>query len=371
MGWIRQQHHIEMRSMKDEFLTVRKGITIINYNSSDEQMITWEGIIMQYRMLGKTGIRISEIGFGAWGIGGGWGNRDDDSAERALRAAFERGVNFFDTALGYGNGLSEQIIGRVFSHQRDQVVIASKIPPKSFRWPVLPREPLSETFPKAWIIQCTEKSLKNLGTDYLDLQQLHAWTDAYTHLDEWRGTFEELKKAGKIRAYGVSANDWDPYGAVNLAKLGLVDSIQVIYNLFEQRPAEALLPVALEQQVGILARVPFEEGLLTGAFKPGHHFEANDWRAEWLTEDRLQEAARRVDALQVFLAPDRPSLALLALKFILSHPAVSSTIPGMRKIDHVETNTAASDGQLLDAATLEALKSHAFTHGWSYPWSQS
>jgi aryl-alcohol dehydrogenase-like predicted oxidoreductase len=288
-----------------------------------------------------------------------------------LRRAFECGVNFFDTALGYGNGLSENILGRVFQHERDRVVIASKIPPKTFRWPVLPREPLSETFPKTWIIQCTEKSLKNLGTDYIDLQQLHAWTDAYTLLDEWREAFEELKKAGKIRAYGVSTNDWDPYGAVNLAKLGLVDSIQVIYNLFEQRPAEALLPSALEQQVGILARVPFEEGLLTGGLKPGHHFEANDWRAEWLNEERLQEAARRIEALQAYLVFDRPTLASLALKFILSHPAVTATIPGMRKIEHVETNTAASDGQLLDAATLETLKSHAFIHGWSYPWSQS
>jgi aryl-alcohol dehydrogenase-like predicted oxidoreductase len=323
---------------------------------------------MQYRQLGRTDILISEIGFGAWGIGGGWGNRNDAEARSALRRAFDLGVNFYDSAMGYGD--SEKLIGDVFKHDRHKVVITSKIPPKTERWPVLAHEPLHETFPKDWIIQCTDQSLKALGSDYIDIQQLHAWTDAYTHMDEWRDAFESLKQAGKIRAYGVSVNDWDPYGAVNLAKSGLVDSIQVIYNIFEQRPAEALLPAALASKTGILVRVPFEEGLLTGKLKPGHQFEADDWRAEWLTGERLKEAGRRVEALKPFLAPDRPTLSALALKFILSHPAVTTTIPGMRKIAHVEANVATSDGLLLEDKTLQALKTHAFAHGWSYPWAQ-
>lgn len=326
---------------------------------------------MQYRELGKTGIRISEIGFGAWGIGGGWGNQDDAAAKLALRRAFELGVNFYDTALGYGDGHSEALIGEVFRNEREKIVIASKIPPKTFKWPVLPHEPVSKTFPKQWIIRCTEKTLRNLGTDYLDVQQLHAWTDSYCQQLEWREALEELKQQGKIRAYGVSVNDWDAYGGVNLVKQGLVDSVQVIYNIFEQRPAEQLLPAALESRVGILARVPFEEGLLTGKYRPGHRFDPDDWRAEWMTEPRLQEAARRVDALEAFLAPDRPTLALLALKFILSHPAVTTTIPGMRSVRHVEENLKASDGKLLDTPTLQALYQHAFAHGWAYPWSQA
>ena len=200
---------------------------------------------MQTRALGRSGIQVSEIGFGAWGIGG-WGERDDEEARRALRRAFDLGVTFYDTALGYGNGHSENLIGEVFKNRRHEVVIASKIPPKTLRWPVKPGEPLSSTFPAGWIITNTEKSLQNLGSDYLDVMQLHAWTDEYTYQDEWLEAFRKLKDAGKVRAFGVSVNDWDPYGGTNLARSGLVDSIQVIYNIFEQRPAEALLPAALE-----------------------------------------------------------------------------------------------------------------------------
>jgi len=324
---------------------------------------------MEYRTLGRSGIRISEIGYGTWGIGGGWGIQDDREALNSLAHAHDLGVIFFDTALGYGGGHSEGMIGQAFQHCREQVVIASKIPPKTYRWPVTGNDPLKDTFPKEWIIECTEKSLANLGSDYLDLQQLHAWTDAYSDQEEWREAFEQLKQQGKIRAYGVSVNDWDPFGGVNLARSGLVDSIQVVFNIFEQRPVEQLFGAAQPSGTGILARVPFEEGLLTGNFTPGHIFEAGDWRAEWLTPDRLAEAARRVDALQPFLAPECPTLAALGLKFCLSFPAVSSVMPGMRHARHVEPNVAVSDGRLLDSETLEKLKAHAFPHGWSYPWS--
>ncbi len=218
---------------------------------------------MQYRELGNSGIRVSEIGFGGWGIGG-WGEIDDSEARRALDRAFDLGVTFYDTALGYGDGHSEELIGAAFKKRRDRVVIASKLPPKTEIWPVKPHEPLETTFPADWIVACTEKSLRQLGTDYLDVQQFHAWTDSYTYLDEWREAFLRLKEQGKIRAFGVSVNDWDAYGGANLASTGRVDSIQVIYNIFEQRPAEQLLPAALTGHTGIIVRVPFEEGLLTG-----------------------------------------------------------------------------------------------------------
>ncbi len=325
---------------------------------------------MHYRTLGRTGIRVSEIGFGAWGIGGGWGAQDDTEALRALRRAYELGVTFFDTALGYGDGHSEQLIARALGDVRDKIVIATKIPPKTYRWPVLPHEPASETFPADWIVTCTEESLRNLNTDYIDVQQLHAWTPPYVDQLEWYDALSRLKDAGKVRAFGVSANDWDPYGPVGAVEAGLLDSVQVIYNIFEQRPAEALLPAALAHNVGIIVRVPFEEGLLTGQFGPGHRFEADDWRADWLTPARLAEAAPRVAALKRFLGPDRPTLAALALKFCLSHPAVSTVIPGMRSAMRVEANCAVSDDLLLTETELTALKEHAFVHGWAYPWAQ-
>lgn len=323
---------------------------------------------MEYRELGRTGLLISEVGYGGWGIGG-WGPRDDQEALTALRRAFDLGVNFYDTAAGYGKGHSETLIGKAFKGMRDKVIIASKIPPKTFRWPVKDSDPLLETFPPEWIIESTEKSLRNLGTDYLDLQQFHAWTPAYLEQPEWREAFLRLQQQGKVRAFGVSANDWDPYGAVGLARSGLVDSIQVVFNIFEQRPAEQLLPAAEAAGVGIIARVPFEEGLLTGTLGPDTRFPEGDWRAQWLTPERLAEGAQRVKQLEQFLGPDCPTLAALALKYILSHRAVTTAIPGMRRVAHVEANVRVSDGRLLPSDVLAELKQHSLVHGWKYPWS--
>jgi aryl-alcohol dehydrogenase-like predicted oxidoreductase len=324
---------------------------------------------MHYRTSGRTGLRVSEIGFGAWGIGGGWGRRDDEAAVVALQRAFNLGVTFFDTAYVYGDGRSEQLIARALSSKRDRIVLASKVPPKTFKWPVAPGQPVRDTFPAHWIIQCTERTLLNLGTDYLDLQQLHAWTDEYNEQLEWYEALVRLRDQGKVRYFGVSANDWDPYGTVRLVESDRIDSIQVIYNIFEQRPAEKLFPAALKHNVGIIVRVPFEEGLLTGAFNENTQFEEADWRSQWLTRERLVEASRRVERLKAFLGDDRPTLAALALKFCLAHPAVSTVIPGMRRARNVEANCAASDGKPLPDDVVEALKQHAFVHGWKYPWS--
>lgn len=326
---------------------------------------------MRYRSLGRTGIQVSEIGLGSWGLGGGWGPKDDAEALRAMERAVELGVTFFDTALGYGNGHSENLIGRVLKGRRDKLIVATKIPPQTGRWPVLSHEPVEDTFSAAWVIECTEKSLRNLATDYIDVQQLHAWTSPYVQQTAWLEGLRRLKEQGKVRAFGVSANDWDPYGTVSLVESGLIDTIQVIYNIFEQRPAEELLPAALQHKVGIIVRVPFEEGLLTGKLGPNHRFSKGDWRADWLTPERLQAAAPHVEALRTYLNADRPTLATLALKFILSHPAVSTVIPGMRTSTHVAENVAASDGNLLSAADLENLRQHAYIHGWKYPWAQA
>ncbi len=325
---------------------------------------------MRYRTLGKTGIEVSEIGFGAWGIGGDWGGADDAAAVAALERAFDLGINFYDTAHVYGDGHSERLIGQTFRTRRDRVIIASKIPPQTYRWPVTETDSILDTFSAEWIVKCTEESLRRLHTDYIDVQQLHAWTPLYTEVDEWYDALLKLKADGKIRAFGVSANDWDPYGAVDLVNSGRVDTVQVIYNIFEQRPAERLFPAAREQNVGIIARVPFEEGLLTGTIRPGHEFPEGDWRAGWLTPDRLEEAARRVDALRPYLAEDRPTLAALALKFCLHPDEVSTVIPGMRRPEHVEANAAVTDTAPLPDDVVAALRDHAFVHGWAYPWSE-
>lgn len=323
---------------------------------------------MLYRKLGKSGIKVSEIGFGAWQIGGGFGKQDDAEAIACIHRAMDLGVNFIDTAAVYGDGHSEKLIGRAVAGRRGGVAIASKIPPKIPRQ-AIETDSIKDVFPVDWIVRITEQSLANLKIDCLDLQQLHSWTPAFLHQPDWLEGLQKLKKQGKIKSFGVSANDWDPYGATELAKSGLIDSVQVIYNIFEQRPAERLLPAAIEANVGIIARVPFEEGLLTGHFGPDVKMDPTDWRAKWLTPERRREAAGRVDALKKFLKPDRPTLAALALKFCLSHPAVSTVIPGMRRIAHVDSNCAVSDGKLLSQDERKALEKHTFVHGWPYPWA--
>src|SRR5580704_7237427 len=324
---------------------------------------------MKYRELGKSGIRVSEIGFGAWQIGGGFGKQDDGEGIECIHRAMELGVNFIDTAAVYGDGHSERLIGKAVAGKREKVAIASKIPPKIGRQ-AIESDLAKDVFPVDWIVQVTEKTLANLKTDYLDLQQLHSWTPAFLKQPEWLEGLRKLKKQGKVKSFGVSANDWDPYGATELAKSGLIDSVQVIYNIFEQRPAEKLLPAAIDAKVGIIARVPFEEGLLTGNFGPEVKMDPTDWRAEWLTPERRREAAGRVAALKQFLKPDRPTLAALALKFCLSHPAVSTVIPGMRRISHVDSNCAVSDGKLLSKDEVKELEKHKWVHGWLYPWAE-
>jgi aryl-alcohol dehydrogenase-like predicted oxidoreductase len=326
---------------------------------------------MLYRNLGKSGLAVSEIGFGAWQIGGEFGPQDDAEALRSIQQAIDLGVNFIDTALVYGDGHSEKLIAQAIKGQRDNLVIASKIPPKTYKWHEVPNQPLSETFPADWIIKCTEESLSNLKIERLDVQQLHAWSEHYLKEPEWLNAFEKLKKQGKIKSAGVSANSWEPYDIVELARSGLIDSIQVIYNIFEQRPAEKLLPAAQAANVGIIVRVPFEEGLLAGIFGPDVKIDPTDWRNDWLTPARRQQAGPRVEALRQFLSPQIPTLPMLALKFCLSHPAVSTVIPGMRKSAHVKSNCSASDGKPLPPGLLQQLSKHAFVHGWKYPWVES
>ncbi len=315
---------------------------------------------MKYRPFGKTGWKVSEIGFGCWGIGGWWGPRDDAEAREALRRALELGVNFFDTAYVYGEGHSERLLGEVLRSSRREVLVASKVPAKTMEWPASPKTPIRRAFPPEWIVRCTETSLRRLKRERIDLQQMHVWTDAWTEAEEWRQAADQLKREGKIRAFGVSVNDHQPESVLRLVSTGDVDSVQAIYNIFDQRPAERLFPLLQEHGVAMIARVPFDEGSLTGAFDEETRFARGDWRAGYFRGERLKETCERVGRLREFVGPDSPSLSALALQFVLGHSAVSTVIPGMRRRAHVEANCAVSELPPFPTEKRARLKEHAW-----------
>lgn len=321
---------------------------------------------MQYRPFGKSGEQVSEIGHGTWTMGGHWGPRDDRTAIDSMVRALELGVTFIDTAAIYGNGHSEGLIASAFREARKKVFVATKVPPKNLQWPARASVPVSETFPSEHIIEQTETSLKNLRMDCVDLQQLHVWQDAWLGDMSWLSAIETLKKQGKIRYFGVSINDHDPDSALKLVATGLIDSVQVIYNIFDQSPENNLLSLCQKHGVAVIARVPLDEGSLTGTLTPDTKFHDKDWRRLYFTPERLVETCARIDKLKFLIRDEIKTLAQAALKFCLSHPAVTTVIPGMRKNQHVDDNCAASDGKLLSVQELTELKKHAWPRSF-YP----
>ncbi|MBI4790751.1 MAG: aldo/keto reductase [Chloroflexi bacterium] len=319
---------------------------------------------MRYRTLGRTGFEVSEIGFGAWGIGGDWWKGEDDQESlESMRRALELGVNFFDTALGYGH--SEQLIGQALRDWRGCVYVATKMPPKNYTWPAAPGTPLRETFPKEWIIECTEKSLKRLGREQIDLQQFHVWLDEWANQDEWKEAALELKRQGKVRAFGVSLNfPLEPdYGAQAIAS-GLIDVCQVVYNIYEQTPRHALFPLARKEQIGIIARAPLDEGALSGKITPETVFPAGSFQESYFRGDRRCEVWEHAQALDLLLRGDVESLPEAALRFCLSEPVVSTVIVGMRQPEHAAMNVKASDKGPLPTEDLERLKARAWEHNF-------
>ncbi len=316
---------------------------------------------MQYRRLGKTGFQVSEIGFGAWGIGKSFwiGARDDESIA-ALHAAVDAGVNFIDTALVYGQGHSESLIGQVVRARSERIYIATKVPPLNQHWPAFPEDRLQESFPPSYIIDSTEQSLRHLKLDCIDLQQLHVWRDEWVDDPSWLEAFQQLKAEGKIRAVGVSINDHEPETALRLVQSGRIDTVQVIYNVFDQSPTRELFPACLKHEVGVLARCPFDEGGLTGSITPQVTFPEGDWRNDYFRDDRKAQVAERVEALATLLGEEAPTLPELALRFCLAHHAVSTVIPGMRTREHVRENVMVSDGRWLSDGLLAALSRHAW-----------
>ncbi len=312
---------------------------------------------MQYRKFGKLDFEVSEVGYGMWGLAG-WTGQEDQEVMRALDVAVEKGVTFFDTAWGYGEGLSEKILGEVLKkYGNKKLYYGTKIPPKNFKWPSKPDYSLHECFPFEHIIEYTEKSLLNLGTDCIELQQFHVWEDCWAENDDWKEAIIKLKKEGKVKGFGISVNRWEPENCIKSLETGLIDSVQVIYNIFDQAPEDVLFPVCKRHNIAVIARVPFDEGTLTGTLSKDTVFPENDWRSTYFVPENLVSSVKRAEELRKIL-PYGMSMPEMALRFIESNPNISTLIPGMRKVKNVEANTATSDGVGLSKSLLDELKKH-------------
>ena len=316
-----------------------------------------EGVNRLYRTFGRTGWQVSEIGYGMWGMAG-WTGSDDDESMASLHRAVELGCNFFDTAWAYGNGHSERLLGELVRAYPDKkLYTASKIPPKNRKWPSKSHYKIEDVFPPDYIREYTEKSLENLGLETVDLMQFHVWEDAWAHDEGWQRAVEDLKRQGMIRAIGISVNRWEPNNVLETLRTGLIDAVQVIYNIFDQAPEDELFPLCDELNIGVIARVPFDEGTLTGTLTKDTRWPKGDWRNTYFVPENLNESVDRAEALRP-LVPEHMTMAQMALRFILANPTVSTTIPGMRKLRHVEANIAVSDGETLPPALITALRAH-------------
>jgi len=325
---------------------------------------------MKTRPLGNTGYRVSEIGFGAWGIGGEmWRGVDDGEGRTALHEAVEQGITFFDTALAYGAGHSERVIGEELKNEirSGHATIATKIPPMNHQWPGKSGYKLAEVFPAKYIATSTEQSLKNLRMDALHVQQLHVWNDAWLSHPDWEASYQQivrLKEEGKVLHWGISINDHAPETALRILADPIFETAQAIYNIYDRSPEKALLAFAKKKPLGIIVRVPFDEGALTGQITAKTVFPAGDWRAEYFAGDRKAEAERRGKALAQVLDDQVETLPELALRFCLSAPEVSTVIAGMRRPAHVRQNAMASTKGALPAGMLSKLKPHAWDKNW-------
>jgi aryl-alcohol dehydrogenase-like predicted oxidoreductase len=323
---------------------------------------------MNYRRFGRTGWNVSELGFGMWGMGG-WTGSDDAESLKSLNLAVELGCNFFDTAYAYGEGHSERLLGQlVRQHSQTKLYLATKIPPKNRQWPSRRGERLSDAFPPDYVRKMTQASLKNLGVECIDLQQFHVWEDDWANDDRWQRAVDDLKQEGLIRAVGLSINRWEPWNALKTLRTGLVDAVQVIYNIFDQMPEDQLFPQCAQHDIGVIARVPFDEGTLTGALRKDSHWPADDWRNIYFNPENLGPSVDRAERLKP-LVPAGMTMAEMALRWILANPTVGTVIPGMRKEKNVRANLAASDGCLLSPELMQQLRQHRWNREPT-EWSQ-
>ena len=321
---------------------------------------------MKHRKLGRTGFDVSEIGYGAWGISGAqWIGASTSESLNTLRAAIEQGINFIDTALAYGDGVSERLVGQIVREAGGRVRVATKVPPKNRIWPAQPGIGIEEVFPYDYIMASVEESLRNLNIDCIDLLQLHVWNPDWVGREEWRKAFAALKSSGKVRAVGISINDHQPDSGIGIIETGLIDSVQVIYNIFDQTPEKNLFPACLKHNIGVIARVPFDEGSLTGRINEETVFPEGDFRNGYFKGDRKKQVAERVKAIVHDLKlADATALPGIAMRFCLSSPAVSTAIPGMRSISSVNGNVMASGQGPLPSDMLDILRGHIWNRNF-------
>ena len=314
---------------------------------------------MNYRRFGRTGWQVSEIGYGMWGMGGAWKGSDDAEAMASLQRALDLGCNFFDTAWGYGAGHSEGLLGDLIRANRGkQIFTATKLPPKNFKWPSRREFTVDDCFPPEHIEQYVHSCLQNAGLESFDLMQFHTWEDAWIRDERVLKTMAEIKRQGLVRAWGISLNRWEPWNGVEAVKTNLIDAVQVIYNIFDQNPEDELFPACEQHDVAVIARVPFDEGTLTGTLTKESRWPEGDWRNEYFVPENLIPAVDRADALKPIAAAAGLSMPEMALRFILNNPTVSTIIPGMRRIRNVEANIAASDAGPLPASLHDQLRAH-------------
>jgi aryl-alcohol dehydrogenase-like predicted oxidoreductase len=319
---------------------------------------------MRYRSLGRTGLKVSEIGYGAWGIGKAlWVGAEDEESLRSLRAAHDAGVTFYDTALVYGDGHSERLIAQSFGQASD-VIIASKVPPKDYVWAQKPGAHLDNVFPKKYVLECLDQTLRNLGRESVDIYQFHTWIDDWASEDEWLATVREMKSSGKARFVGISVQSHEPANVIKALDTGLIDTVQVIHNIFDQSPEDELFPYCQEHNIGVIGRVPFDEGSLSGQVTPKTKFPKGDFRNTYFARGRKRELWEKVQAIIRDLGISIDDMPEIALRFCLSHPVVSSVIPGMRNAKHVAANVAASDAGPLPEETLSKLRPHRWVRNY-------
>lgn len=312
---------------------------------------------MKYRRFGKTDWQVSEIGYGMWGMAG-WTGSDDDESMTSLQRSVDLGVNFFDTAWGYGEGHSEALLGRLIKQNPDKkLYTATKMPPKNFIWPSRREFTLDDCFPPDHIEKYVHYSLENAKLESFDLMQFHVWEDSWVEDDRWAKKMDELRIQGLIGAVGISINRWEPWNGVKAVRSGLIDAVQVIYNIFDQNPEDELFPACEEMDVAVIARVPFDEGTLTGNLTLESTWPEDDWRSTYFVPENLQSSVEHGDALRP-LVPEGMTMPEMALRFILSENRVSTIIPGMRKLNHVEANIATSDSGPLPEDLHAKLRDH-------------
>jgi len=312
---------------------------------------------MNYRRFGRTNWLVSEIGYGMWGMGG-WSGSDDEESLRSLQRSVDLGCNFFDTAWAYGEGRSEALLGKLVSaNPGKKLYTATKIPPKNSTWPSRREFTLDDTFPPDYVEQRLHESLEHAGVESFDLVQFHVWEDSWVEDDRWAKKIESLRSQELLGAIGISINRWEPWNGINTVRSGLIDSVQVIYNIFDQNPEDELFPACAEMDVAVIARVPFDEGTLTGTLTTESRWPEGDWRNTYFVQENLIPSVERAEKLKGLLPPEM-TLPELALRFILSNSNVNTIIPGMRKVSHVDANVAASDAGPLSDDLLAALRPH-------------